>query len=150
MVTARDVRADILISEVKEELKKIACIKPPGWIYYVKTGVSRERSPDQEDWWYIRAASILRTLYLRGGKPVGVERLRTKYGGRTGRRVRPEHFRKGSGHIIRLILQQLEEAGLVTKVEKKGRKITPQGTSFLDKVAAKVAKPMKPGRVRVP
>ena len=114
--------------------------------------MSRERSPDQEDWWYIRAASVLRTLYLRGGKPVGVERLRTKYGGRTGRRVRPEHFKKGSGHIIRLILQQLEEAGLVTKVEKKGRKITPQGISFLDKVAARIAKSMElePGKVRIP
>ncbi len=152
MVTARDVRADLLISEVKEELKKIECMKPPEWAYYVKTGVSRERSPDQEDWWYIRAASVLRTLYLRGGKPVGVERLRTKYGGRTGRRVRPEHFKKGSGHIIRLILQQLEEAGFVTKVEKKGRKITPQGISFLDKAAARIAKSMElePGKVRIP
>jgi len=150
--TARDVRADLLINSLKEELKKFESIKPPEWAFYTKTGAHKERPPMQDDWWYIRAASILRTLYMRGGRPVGVERLRTKYGGRKDRGVRPERFIKGSGHVIRLILQQLEDAGLVEKVERKGRKITPKGVSLLDRIAASLIKEMEltPGRVEVP
>ncbi|HDI74123.1 MAG TPA: 30S ribosomal protein S19e [Candidatus Korarchaeota archaeon] len=152
MPTARDVRADLLINSLKEELKKFESIKPPEWAFYTKTGAHKERPPMQDDWWYIRAASILRTLYMRGGRPVGVERLRTKYGGRKDRGVRPERFIKGSGHVIRLILQQLEDAGLVEKVERKGRKITPKGVSLLDRIAASLIKEMEltPGRVEVP
>ncbi len=152
MPTARDVRADLLIDHLKEELKRFESIKPPEWAFYTKTGMHKERPPAQEDWWYIRAASILRTLYMRGGRPVGVERLRTKYGGRKDRGVRPERFVKGSGHVIRLILQQLEAAGLVEKVERRGRRITPKGVSLLDKVAAGIIKEMEliPGKVEAP
>ena len=152
MPTARDVRADLLIEALKEELKSIESIKPPEWAFYRKTGAHKERPPIQDDWWYIRAASILRTLYMNGRRPVGVERLRTKYGGRKDRGVRPERFVKGSGHVIRLILQQLEQAGLVEKVEGKGRRITPKGISLLDRVAAKLVRELnlQPGRVEVP
>ncbi len=152
LTTARDVRADMLINSLKEELKKFDPIKPPEWAYYTKTGAHKERPPMQDDWWYIRAASILRTLYLKGGRPVGVERLRTKYGGRKDRGVKPERFVKGSGHVIRLILQQLESAGLVEKVERRGRRITPKGVSLLDKIAASLVKELKvvPGKVEVP
>ena len=134
--TARDVPADLLIERLKEKLKEIPEIQPPEWAKYVKTGSHRERPPQQEDWWYIRAASILRSIYLRG--PIGVEKLRTKYGGRKDRGVRPEHFRKASGHVIRKIMQQLEQAGLLEKVERKGRKITPKGQSLLDKLAGEI------------
>ncbi len=149
MPTARDVRADLLIDRLKEELKKFEPISPPEWAYYTKTGVHKERPPAQDDWWYARAASILRTLYLRGGRPVGVERLRTKYGGRKDRGVKPERFVKGSGHVIRLILQQLEAAGLVERVERRGRRISPKGVSLLDRVAAEIVRDMElvPGRV---
>jgi len=148
--TARDVRADLLIERVAEELKKYDEIKPPEWAAFVKTGSHKQRPPQQRDWWYIRAASLLRTVYLHG--PVGVERLRTKYGGRKDRGVRPEHFRKASGHIIRLILQQLESVGLVEKVPGRGRKITSKGASLLDKVAAEIIKEqgLVPGRVVAP
>lgn len=151
MPTAREVRADVLIDRLKEELKKIEAIKPPDWAYYTKTGSHKERPPIQEDWWYIRAASILRTLYMRP-TPVGVERLRTKYGGRKKRGVRPERFVKGSGHVIRLILQQLESAGLVERVEGRGRRISPAGISLLDKLAAEIIKELGviPGRVVAP
>lgn len=151
MPTAREVRADLLIGRLKDELKKFDGIKPPDWAQYTKTGSHKERPPIQEDWWYIRAASLLRTLYLRK-KPVGVERLRTKYGGRKKRGVRPERFAKGSGHIVRLILQQLESIGLVEKVEGRGRRITPAGVSLLDEVASRIVRELNltPGRVVPP
>jgi small subunit ribosomal protein S19e len=127
------VRADSLIRRLKEELKSREEIKPPQWAHFVKTGVHKERPPDQPDWWYIRAASVLRRVYLDG--PVGVSRLRTYYGGRQNRGQAPEHFRKGGGKIIRTILQQLERAGLLKRVEKEGRKVTEKGIQLLESIA---------------
>jgi small subunit ribosomal protein S19e len=139
MVTALEVPADLLIERVAEKLRKMPQIRPPAWAYYVKTGAHKERLPDNPDWWYYRAASILRKLYKRG-RPVGIERLRTAYGGRVNRGVAPEHFMKGSGSIIRKILQQLERAGLVRKVRGKGRVLTEQGRSLLDNTAYEIMK----------
>jgi small subunit ribosomal protein S19e len=137
MVTALEVPPDLLIRRVAEKLKQMPQIKPPVWAYYVKTGVHKERPPQDPDWWYYRAASILRKLYKRG-TPVGVERLRTAYGGRMNRGVAPEHFAKGSGSIIRRILQQLERAGLVVRVRGKGRTLSPKGRSLLDNTAYEI------------
>jgi len=139
MVTALEVPPDLLIRRVAEKLKQMPQIKPPVWAYYVKTGVHKERPPQDPDWWYYRAASILRKLYKRG-TPVGVERLRTAYGGRMNRGVAPEHFAKGSGSIIRKILQQLERAGLVVRVRGKGRTLSPKGRSLLDNTAYEIMK----------
>ncbi|ALL00520.1 30S ribosomal protein S19e [Pyrodictium delaneyi] len=139
MVTALEVPADLLIERVAQKLKQMPQIRPPAWAYYVKTGVHKERPPEDPDWWYYRAASILRKLYKRG-TPVGIERLRTAYGGRVNRGVAPEHFRKGSGSIVRKILQQLERAGLVVKVRGKGRTLSPRGRSLLDNTAYEIMK----------
>ena len=134
MVTVYDVPADRLIQKTAEKLKEMNIGVPP-WVPFVKTGVSRERRPDQDDWWYIRCASILRKIYVNG--PVGVERLRTAYGGRKNRGHAPEHFVKGSGNIIKTALPELERLGLVAKTEE-GRVITPKGQSLLDNTAKEV------------
>ncbi|MET1124530.1 MAG: 30S ribosomal protein S19e [Archaeoglobaceae archaeon] len=135
MTTVYDVPADLLIQRVAEKLKDM--VAPPEWAKYVKTGVHKERAPQQKDWWYYRLASIFRRVYIDG--PVGIERLRTYYGGRKNRGVKPEKFRKGSGAIIRTALHQLEQLGFVAKT-KEGRVVTPMGRSFLDRVAAEVKK----------
>jgi small subunit ribosomal protein S19e len=137
MVGVRDVPAQKFIERLKEELKKFKEISPPTWAKFVKSGVHKERPPEQLDFWYIRSAAILRRIYLDG--PVGVERLRTYFGGRKRRGRRPARFRKASGAIIRKILQQLEAAGLVEK-KKGGRAITPKGQSFLDRIAYEMSK----------
>lgn len=136
MVTAKEVAAAKLIERAKEEVKKFPEVKPPKWSKFAKSSVSRERPPSQPDFWYIRASSILRRVYLDG--PIGVQRLRTFYGGRKRKGTEPAHFRKGSGSVIRKILQQLESAGLVEKTES-GRKITNKGRKFLDKMAYEVS-----------
>mgnify|MGYP000728176127 CR=1 FL=1 len=124
-----------IIENAAEELKKVKAVSMPEWARFVKTGVNRERPPEQEDWWYIRAASILRKIQIK--QPIGVNRLRKIYGGRKNRGHKPEHKYKGSGSIIREILQQLEEAGFVKK-DKKGRVLTPKGKEFLKNVLKKV------------
>jgi len=90
------------------------------------------------DWWYLRCASLLRKLYIHG--PIGVSRLRTEYGGRKRRGRSVEHVRPGGGSSIREPLQQLEKAGLVTRVEKEGRKLSRDGVSLLNKLAAQILK----------
>lgn len=137
MVSVRDVPPDRFIEALAKYLKEnVTELKPPDWAMYVKTGCHAERVPENPDWWYVRAASILRKLYLHG--PVGVERLRTAYGGRADLGMKRKHFKKGGGSNIRKILQQLEKAGLVTKLGNKGRVLTPKGRSLLDRIATRV------------
>jgi len=122
-----------LIRKVATYLKENKVVDPPSWAMFVKTGVHKERPPQDPDWWYIRAAAIMRKLYLKG--PIGVSRLRTMYGGRQRRGHKPPKFSKGSGAIIRKILQQLEAAELVQKADKKGRILTPKGRELLEEAA---------------
>ena len=137
MTTVFDVPADLLINKVSEEFKNNDKIESPAWSDFVRTGVHKERKPENEDWWFVRTASIIRRVYIDG--PVGVESLRTFYGGKKDRGVRPEKFKKGSGAIIRNALHQLEDAGYVEKVEG-GRVVTPNGRSFLDKISGEIIK----------
>jgi small subunit ribosomal protein S19e len=122
------------IPALAEALKKVSEFEVPEWANYVKTGVSRERPPAMDDFWYTRAASILRQLYIKG--VVGVGKLRTKYGSRQNRGGKPDKFRKSGGKVIRVILQQAEAAGLVEKVVRMqhGRRLTAAGRDFLDSI----------------
>jgi small subunit ribosomal protein S19e len=105
--------------------------------------------PDSRDWWYFRSAAVLRSVAKLG--PIGTEKLRTKYGGKKDRGHKPEHVYKASGSILRKILQQLEKSELIKQTDKgtrKGRILTPKGTSFLDKIAVQIAKkPVKQEKV---
>ncbi|MBN2457874.1 30S ribosomal protein S19e [Candidatus Woesearchaeota archaeon] len=125
-----------LIGKTAEELKKVDEIAPPTWSVYVKTGTHKERAPTTDDWWYYRSASLLlKTLKLG---PIGITKLRTKYGGRKRRGHKPAEFRRASGNILRKAMQQLEKAGLVKQVEIKGHKgrvITPKGLSLLNSIS---------------
>lgn len=136
-----DVDATLLIQRVAEELKKDANIKPAAWAPFVKTGMSRERAPVQKDWWHVRAASILRKIFMLG--PIGTHKLQTLYGGRKNEGMAPEHFHPGAGNNIRKILQQLEKAGLAKQTAKgvhKGRIVTPKGHAMLENTASAIMK----------
>ncbi len=139
MANIYEVSPQELIEKTAEELKKIQEIKAPDWAEFVKTGMHRERPPLRKDWWYLRAAAVLRWVHIRG--PVGVSKLRTKFGGKKNRGVQPDKFFRSSGNILRKILQQLESAELVKKKDDsvhKGRIITPKGISLLDKNAGAI------------
>ena len=138
-MTIYNISPDKLIAKTSEELKKIESIKAPDWAKFVKTGNHKERPPVDKDWWYIRAASMLRKINLLG--PVGVSKLRNKYGGKKSRGSRQEEFRRASGSIIRKILQQLEKAELVEQTKKgahHGRVLTGKGHSLLNKVSKEI------------
>ncbi len=142
MPTPHDVPSSILINRLADYLKNnIDETKPPPWALFVKTGVYTQKAPQNQDWWYIRCASLLRKIYVKG--PIGVERLRYDYGGRKDRGVRPEHARKGSGAIIRKALQQLETAGLVGAIDFRGRVISSEGRRLLDRLSTEIKKELE-------
>lgn len=148
MTTVFDAVPDHLIRKVAEELRKRKEITPPPWAAFAKTGAHKEMPPEDPDWWYVRVAAVLRRVYVDG--PLGVERMRSFYGGKKNRGSKPNAFRKGSGSILRKSLQQLESAGLVIH-DKTGRKVSPEGMSFLDSVAqdVRINPPAPvPGRVK--
>ena len=137
MPTPYDVPASILIKKLANRLKEEHdAIVPPPWASLVKTGSHVQRSPQNPDWWFIRCASLLRKIYTKG--PVGVQRLRSEYGGRIDRGVKPEHARRGGGAIIRKALQQLEAAGLVEPLRNKGRVVSGEGRRLLDTVSTEI------------
>jgi small subunit ribosomal protein S19e len=135
MVTVYDVTPNKLVKAVAGRLKAMS-IPSPAYIGTVKSGPHRERLPQQKDFWYVRLASMLRNAYVHGN--VGVGKLRSHYGGKKIRGVKPEEKRKAGGSIIRKGLQALETAGLMVK-KKKGREITAAGRKLLDSAAKEAA-----------
>lgn len=138
MATLYDVPAEDLIEAVAAELEDR--IDQPDWVEFTKTGPDRELPPQQDDFWFVRTASILRKVAMRG--PIGVERLATEYGGSksgsTRYRVSGDHHAGGSRKIVRTALQQLEEENLLQTAKGEGRKLTDEGRSFIDSVAGEV------------
>ena len=146
MTTYHDVPADMFIPALADRLGNVEAIVAPEWAAYVKTGVTRERPPTQENWWHLRAAAVLRKVARRG--PIGITALSQSFGGYKDNGSMPNTPAAGSRHVIRTAMQQLEAAGLVELVELKptesvdgeqmlykGRVITGTGQKIMDEVA---------------
>lgn len=131
MVNAYDVDALKLVRATAIKLEEMG-ITAPVWVGNVKSGAHRQRLPQDEKFWYMRCASIMRKAYIAPG--IGVSKLRTHYGGRKIRGVRPERHVKSGGNMIRKAMQALERAGLMKK-GKTGRELSAKGQSLLDGIA---------------
>ena len=120
--------------ELAEALKEISEFKQPVWLDFVKTSSHKKRPTLDPDFYYKRAASILRQAHIKG--IVGVSRLRSRYGGRKKPGMKPATFVKSGGKIIRTILQQSEAAGLMekSKGKKAGRQLTTEGKKLLESI----------------
>lgn len=124
--------------KLAEALKQVPEFEKPDWVDFVKSSCSKERPIEDADFWFKRAASILKQIYKK--KSVGVSRLRTKYGSKKNRGSRPEKFKKAGGKIIRTILQQADKAGFTeiqkpikgVRSKKPGRILTQRGKEFLE------------------
>ena len=135
MVTVYDVEAMALVKATAKKLEELN-LPAPNWVGVVKSGPHRQRLPQDPKFWYMRCASLLRQAYVNS--PIGVSSLRTHYGARKMRGVRPEKHKKAGGNMIRKGMQALEKAGLLTK-KKVGRCISPQGQALLDSVAKEIS-----------
>jgi small subunit ribosomal protein S19e len=140
MTNVFEINAQEFNNKLAEALKSVPEFEAPAWSKLVKSGPSKERPIEDADFWYKRTASVLRQIYKM--KIVGVERLRTKYGSKKNRGMKPERFVKASGKIIRTILQQADKAGFTeiaqeikgVKGKKPGRQLTQKGKEFLESI----------------
>ncbi|MFX0046930.1 MAG: 40S ribosomal protein S19 [Candidatus Hermodarchaeota archaeon] len=131
------VEPEKLIITIAEKLREFPEIKPPEGSQFWKTAFFKELAPiDNENFWFIRCASLLRKVKKFG--PIGVNKLRKHYGGKNRKGPGLHHSAKGSGKIIRVALQQLEDANLIVKQEKDGRVVSPEGTSLLERTAYRI------------
>ena len=135
--TVYDVEASVYLKNLASKLKEMKEFEMPEWAHFVKTGSGTQRPPVEVDWWYIRAAALLRQIYLKG--VVGAGRLAVKFGTRKHRGVQPKKFYKASRKILRTIMQQAEKANILEKVKegkgRAGRRMTKKGKAFMDEAA---------------
>ena len=144
MPTTYDVPANLLIDLTAKHLRdSFREIEPPVTMIYAKTGSHREDMPKNTNFWYVRCASLLRKVYLHG--PIGVAHLREQYGGLSRKGNVGKHKREAGGFSIRRPLEQLEKAGLVKTIDKKGRVVTGKGAGLLDGLAGEILKGMAKG-----
>ncbi|CAK9303936.1 unnamed protein product [Gordionus sp. m RMFG-2023] len=137
-ISAKDVDQQKFVIELSDHLKKSGKIKLPEFVDHVKLAKHNELAPINDDWFYIRAASMARHLYNR---PAGVGSFTKIYGARKNNGVKPSHFSRGSACISRKILQSLEQMNLVELDKVKGgRKLTSQGRKDLDRIANQIHK----------
>jgi len=137
-MTIYDLDAQEYNLKLAEALKKIPEFEEPEWAQFVKSGPAKERPINDPDFWHKRAASILKQIYNR--KTLGVSRLRTKYGSKKNRGMKPDRFQRAGGKIIRTILQQSDAAGFTeiattmrgVKSKKAGRVLTKKGIEFVE------------------
>lgn len=109
----------------------------PGYVDLVKTSAGNELPPQEsETWFYKRAASAARHIYLR--KQVGVGALNKLYGGAINRGGRPSKHADASGSVNRRVLQALEKLGVLEISPKGGRRISENGQRDLDRIAGQV------------
>ncbi|XP_049477721.1 40S ribosomal protein S19 isoform X1 [Panthera uncia] len=112
-VTVKDVNQQEFVRALAAFLKKSGKLKVPEWVDTVKLAKHKELAPYDENWFYTRAASTARHLYLRGG--AGVGSMTKIYGGRQRNGVMPSHFSRGSKSVARRVLQALEGLKMVEK-----------------------------------
>merc|ERR1712098_988338 len=89
MPNVKDVDAAQFINAYAQHLKRSGKIEMPTWVDIVKTGAFKEQAPYDPDWWYIRAATLARHVYLH--MSVGVGALCKLHGGPKNRGFRPSH-----------------------------------------------------------
>jgi len=135
MVSVHDVPSSKLITALALQMKEVPGVEQPEWSRFVKTGSHAERPPTSSEWWFTRAASLMRKLYLHG--PVGLGDLERAYGGSKALKYYPKHHRDAGGSSIRKILKQLEQAELVAKTPK-GRVLSSKGRGMIDRVSKEV------------
>merc|ERR1712121_236170 len=134
-VTVKDVDPQVFVRAFAAHLKK-SKLKVPEFVTIVKTSKAHELGPTDPDWFYVRAASVARHVYLRPN--VGVGAVRKIYGGAKRNGTRPAHFCLSSSSVARKVLQSLEGIKIVTKDVNGGRSIAPTGRRDMDRIAGQL------------
>merc|ERR1711976_15296 len=136
-VSVKDVNQHEFVKALAAFLKKSSKLKVPDWTDLVKSANFKELAPYEEDWFYIRSASMARHLYIRS--PCGVGAFTKICGGRKNNGTAPSHFAYSSSSVARKCMQALEGVKLVEKDSNGGRRLTSQGRRDLHRIASQLA-----------
>ena len=140
-ITVKDVPAELFINALAAHLKDTNKIELPNNVDLIKTGVGRQLSPYDKDWFYVRVAAVARKIYLR--PHLGVGTMQHIFGTKQNFGYAKYHHSKGSGKIIRLSLAQLEKLEYLEKdsnreLKKNSRIVSSKGRKELNNIAKKV------------
>lgn len=135
-VTLKDVDSHIWVKEFAKYLKNTGKLPVPKWADMVKTATFKELPPQDQDWFYVRTAAVLRRIYIRQGTGCGA--LRKVYGGRVNRGCAPGHHKKASSSVIRGAMKALLDMKLISNHPDGGRVITSAGRRDADRIASQV------------
>merc|ERR1711872_562273 len=138
MSSVKDVDQQKFVVGFADFLKKSGKMNVLEWADLIKLSRFNEQGPHNPDWFYVRAASMARHLYIRS--PAGVGSFTKIYGARKRNGTAPSHFMRASQSVSRRVLQALEEMALVEKDANGGRKLTSQGRRDMDRIAAQINK----------
>ncbi len=103
------VKATPLIEAIKETLKTKNEIELPINWDLIKTSHGKEFSPEDPNWFYVRMASIVRTVMCKG--TVSLKTLARKHSCRKNSGVRPSRYAKASDFVNESAVEQLIKIG---------------------------------------
>ena len=144
--TVLDVPSNKFINQLASFLKEKNIIKIPKYAPLVKSSRANDCEPINPDYFYYKAAAIVRKLYITKSKNIGVGSLRVMFSKKERRGSQPPKTFRAGGKIIREIVIQLKNADYIKNYGGKddetnsGLYLTKNGSSQLDKIASGLMK----------
>jgi small subunit ribosomal protein S19e len=111
-----EVRAGAFNETLKCYLKDSGKLKLPVDWDIIKTGRGRERAPEDDDWYYLRTAAVVRQLAL--SETVTIAAIARRYGNWKNRGVRPSKFVECDESLCCSVFDNLEDMRWVNLVSK--------------------------------
>lgn len=135
MEQAYRVKAAPLIEAIKETLKSKNDIKLPENYDLIKTSHGKQYSPEDPNWFYVRMASIVRTVMCKGS--VSLKTLARKHSCRKNGGVRPSRYAKASDFVNASAVEQLIKIGWFN-FQSKNDILTSNAKEVLGEIIEKI------------
>ncbi|KAL6627912.1 40S ribosomal protein S19-A [Neocallimastix sp. 'constans'] len=139
-ITVRDINSQIFVKAYATHLKNSGKMTSPKYVDRRMTSV-KKYSINENDLYYIKAASIARHFYLRSNVSIGS--LYKSYGGSSRHSIHSTSSLSynpttDSGNTIRKIIENLEVMGILEKDYYGGRRLSQKGRKSLDSEAIQI------------
>ena len=134
--TMRDVSAYKWIRAMAAHLKQSGKLFVPNCTELMKQSHGNQRAPENPDWYFYRAASVLRHVYIHPG--TGYGGLGKAFAIKKNNGSRPEKTVKATRGLLHWVCRSLEGLKLIAKGKAKGRVLTREGRRKADAIAFNV------------
>jgi len=140
-VTVKDINSQVFVKAYAAHLKESGEMTSPKYVDRRKASV-KQYSINENDLYFIKAASVARHFYLRSN--VGMGGLCKSNSSGLSRHTihtsNPSTFNPStaSGTTVRKIIQSFEEMGILEKDYYGGRRLSQKGRKSLDSVAIQI------------